>query len=145
MDEKEIVWTRHFEERLLERFGITLNDDLRESIEEQIKNKEPFTTLEKNFSGKELDGVVYQVEIENEKVMMLTTTPEIKVFMFITALRKSWFHKGRKGDYYFLTDGTKPRKNKKVRLKKNKRTLRLQYKLKKDKMLLKSNHETCLI
>jgi len=147
MEDSEICWTKHFEKRLVERFGIRLNNELRESIEDQIKNKKPFTILDRRYSGKELDGTVYQVKVEDEKIMVLTTILACGTILFVTALRKSWVLKGDRGDgnYHYITNGTKPKKNKKVRIRKNQRAARLQYKQKKERMLLKCDNESCLI
>lgn len=141
MGKRKITWTSHFRERLMERFALDLNEEIEETIEQHIAEKEPFTVLKANSSTHSEEAKVYAVEIEDKEVMIITNIhPTSKKLKIISALRRSWFHKDGEGGYYMF----KKKKRKIKQPYKGGRAARISYKVKKAK-LLESDCESSLI
>ena len=86
LDNYEILWTDHFHERLMERFGLVLTPTHKLEIEEMIRNNEIFCTLKnrQDFAN------VYGVIIDGQEVMVLFR-PKLKTV--VTAYRLNWLQK----------------------------------------------------
>ena len=129
MEKKKLIWSKHFEERLLERFAIKLDSELKELIDDYITTNEPFAKLSKRKGcSEDTDGEVYAIRIRDSEVMVLTApakggTSKSKL-RIISAFRKSWFNISADGSYYYTVNETTARRKKKNAIKFKKRYLR---------------------
>jgi len=100
MSEKIIKWTKHFEERLKERFKIELTEDHKENIRKVIERGPIFCKLD---DGGKNAPRVYQVVLFNKKIMVVVKTSRTrKTNKAVTVYRRSWFSKSPNNDGTYL-------------------------------------------
>lgn len=87
----EILWSEHFHKRLMERFGLSLDNDHKIQIEDMIRNGEIFCVLKSDYGYANIYGAV----INGHEVMIVY---KVCCSSIVTAYRRSWFIK--KGDIW---------------------------------------------
>jgi len=83
----KIIWSNHFHERLMERFGVTTSKEEEQEIEEMIRNDEIFCTIlhEENIVN------AYGMVISGQDVMVMTKSFSKYSVTVMTAYRRTWF------------------------------------------------------
>ena len=80
-----IVWSSHFHERLMERFGLALSPQQQKEVEDMITGNELFCEI-RNKMG--IKSTVYGYCVGSQEIMVVCRGNTV-----VTAYRLSWFEK----------------------------------------------------
>jgi len=109
MREIEVKWTKHFKERLKERFKLELTEDDKKEIQKVIFSGPVFCKLLKlKKRNNQTKARIYQVVLYNKKVMVVVRRGSSSgIYTVISAYRREWFSKCEDGKYGYAYNNHK--------------------------------------